>query len=326
MALGISQVGLSDSDSHRLRTILAMVMMNSPTAREKWVSTDATAANLVVTDVESSAGQELIDSSKDNEGLLVAVLAGEADKVPEGCLKLAWPSRVEELLRLLITAQERLEQFESSPSALTEDAQGGSSGLVQVASMIRDSDEKGSNTAWRIDGLSSRPVYISPGDSIFCFGGSLIKLRALDPKLQASFVPVPIEDINAKHDKKPLVMLQWLIGLQTGQFGPLPWMDKDMAIKLRRYPAFHILHHSSAHRRIAAVLSRPRRNMENVANLARVDLADVHSFINASSLCGYLQFCESKPQKGARSSGSSSRPRAFFNKLRNALGIEPVNV
>ena len=326
MALGVSQVGLSDSDRHRLRTILAMVMMNSSAAREKWVATDAAAANLVVTDAASSAGRELIESSKDNEGLLVAVLAGEADEVPEGCLKLAWPIRVEEMLRLLITAQKHLEQFESSPSTLTADAQGESSGLVQVASMLRDSDDKGSNTAWRIDGLSSRPVYISAGDGIFCFGGSLIKLRALDPQLQASFVPIPIEDISAKNDKKPLVMLQWLIGLQTGQFGPLPWMDKEMAMKLRRYPAFHVLHHSSAHRRIAAVLSRPRRNVENIANLARADIAEVHGFINASNLCGYLQFCESKSSKRAKASASSGRPRAFFNKLRNALGIEPVNV
>jgi hypothetical protein len=135
-------------------------------------------------------------------------------------------------------------------------------------------------------------------------------------------VPVPKEQITVHVGRKPIVMLQWLVGLQTGALGLLPWIDSSQPLRLTRYPEFQILHHMPAHRRIAAALSRPRDGVGAVAALTNEDLPTVAGFVNAVSLCGYL--CSTAPD--SKTSGVAARApnaarRSLFASFRKALGI-----
>lgn len=326
MDLRMAEIGLSAADSHRLKTLLGMAMINSSSLRRKWVFTDPADANLVITDSDSDEGRAIIDARDEKEDRVCAILAGEADAVPAGCLKLPWPIRLEDLLRLMRTVEKRTEASVEADVAVAAPEPDANNGLLQLASFLRDSDNSRSNAAWKIEGVARRSIYIAPGENVFYFGESLTILREIDADIQVNFVPVPIEELTGRAGKKPLAMLQWLIGLQTGSFGLLPWIDKELAIKLRRFPAFQILHHTTAHRRIAAVLSRPRRKIDTIASLAGVEPTQACNFINAANLCGYLSQVEGKSSKRAASVGVVRRPRSLFKSFRKALGIESVNV
>lgn len=326
MELGIAQAGLSESDSRRLKTMLIMALRNSGLLRETWIFTNVAAANLVVTNLDSEEGRALINGGEGMKGQLYAALAGEADEIPAEFLRLSWPIRLENLIKLLQAVEEKAEQLGPQSDKPPATAPIEDSGLLRFASFLRESDNAETNTAWKIEGVGRRSVYVSPADKVFYFGESLNRLRGIDPDIQLNFVPVPIESVGGKAGKKPLTMLQWLIGLQTGASGLLPWIDNDLAMMLRRYPAFHILHHTPEHRRIAAVMSRPRKNVEIIASTAGVDALLVYSFVNATNLCGYLSQKEVKSLKGTSALGLTKRPRALFKSFRKALGIESNNV
>lgn len=326
MALKIAQIGLSDTDSHRLKTLLGMAVINSASLRQKWVFGDTADANLIVTGSESEEGRAIINAPVEKAGRVYAILAGQADAVPAGCLKLPWPIRMEDLLLLLQAVEQRTKTSAEPDTATAVPEPATDNGLIRLASFLRDSDNSGSNAAWKIEGASRRPIHIAPGEKVFYFGESLSNLREIDADIQLNFVPVPIEELSELAGRKPLAMLQWLVGLQTGPYGLLPWIDNKSAMKLRRFPAFQILHHTTAHRRVAAVLSRPRREVDTIAELAGVEPAFVRNFINAANLCGYLIQVDGKSSKLAARTGTAKRPRSLFKSFRKALGIESVNV
>ena len=322
--LSISQVGLSNADSHRLKTVLVMAVIGDGSLRKSWKFVESPDANLVVTSLDSEEGRELIGSTKQVDGRRIALLAGEADEVPDGVTKLPWPIRLEELLKLLRSVEKKFGDSDASIVKSEPVTTSNEVPLIRLASLLRDSDGATSNTAWKVEGLSRNSVYVSPGEKLFYLGESLNGLRNIDPHRELSFDPVPIEDVQRKAGKKPLVMLQWLVGLQTGSFGYLPWLSEDQAIRLRRYPAFQILHHDPEHRRLASVLSRLHTDAKSVAKVSRVSPDRAYAFVNAASLCGYLVQSAKQPAR-AKAGRPGKKAASLFSSFRRALGIESVN-
>jgi hypothetical protein len=160
---------------------------------------------------------------------------------------------------LLSTAGGKIER--SSKNARTVNASAPSPSaaqdLIKFATLLREGGGA-PGTIWRVDGISTRPLHVSLAEKSVFFAESLMVLRDLDPTIRLQFVPVPKEDLAVEVGRKPIVMLQWLVGLQAGALGLLPWIDSNGSLLLGRYPEFQILHHLPAHRRIAAAMSRPR--------------------------------------------------------------------
>jgi hypothetical protein len=254
-----------------------------------------------------------------------AVLAGETDTVPNGCLRLAWPIRLENLLSLLWTVGRKVEKETrgiSKATALPAQREGLGSDLIRFASLLRAGGGS-AGTYWRVEGVSKRPLHVSPAEQSFFFGESLMLLRNLNPNTRLEFIPVPKEEFTLHVGRKPLVMLRWLVGLQTGALGLLPWIDGTQTMRLSRYPEFQMLHHQAAHRRIAAALSRPRRGVEVIAEITNEDVATVVGFVNAVSLCGYLLSLGESAE--APKTVLSETRRSLFKSFRKALGIISAN-
>lgn len=319
---GIAHVGLAVADQTRLKAILGIAVAGGGLAA-RWRMCDAADACLVVVGAGSSEGARFVAQPDLQQGKVVAVLAGESDQVPAGCTRLPWPIRLEHVLALL----KRIEQTPvSAPSAKrSAAARGPESHLVRFASLLRDAATAPRNLVWRISGMHKRSIYVALGERAFYFADSLAHLRTVDPDVELEFVPVPAEAAPGHGTRRPIVMLQWTVGLLNGPIGLLPWIDAAGAFRLKRFPEFQMLHHAPSHRRMAAALARPRHGLDQVVALTESDSASAAGFINAASLCGYLTVLEAKEPAAAAPRAPSGSRRALFSSFRRALGIATAN-
>jgi hypothetical protein len=305
--LGLAHVGLIEADIRRLRAMLMLALADG-SLRAQWNIVDAQRADVVILSAEQI--EERVPLASD--GRLVAVLVGEADRVPAGIPTLSWPIRMEDLLELL-------KQGELQALARVNAASSGHPPLSHNAA--RDD-------AWRIIGLSRVPIYVAPGRHQFFSTESLRTVHRFDIRNEFELAPISVSELPTSHEQpKPIVMLQWSIGLLTGALGPLPWINTSALLRLQRFPEFQILHHEPMHRRLAAAFSRPISGIDSAVELTGLGRQAVCSFVNAADLCGYLRVSE------RAATGSSVSPtkagkgtkRTLAQLLRRALGIEAAS-
>jgi len=332
MNMSIAQIGLADTDVHRLKTTMAMLITGG-SLRCDWRMSPPENADFVVVSADAvvSHAQEIAGLKK---AQAIAVLAGESEKIPANCLKLPWPIRLETLKSVLSIVEEKAQRGKGEPAedqTQTSSATLSSNDLLKLAAIIRSGADSTLEAGkfWRIDGLSRSPLYVAPVEGSFYFTESLNGLRNLEPSVELKFTQVPAAEAQAAEGKpstakKPLVMLQWLIGLQTGPIGLLPWIKAPCSFRMRRFPAFQILHHTTAHRRIATALVRNVGSVGELGQLTGVDPVTISGFINASSLCGYLLTGSSPTKLAARARPNASK-QGLFSIFRKALGIEAAN-
>lgn len=324
MALTMSQIGLSPADQQRLKAIMGILLTNQG-MEHRWSMGAPGESQLVIIAADSDEGLAFAAENAGTDGKLLAVLAGESDTVPGSCVRLPWPLRVEDMLRVLKKAENLAEA--SSPAETSArpapPVQGDNSAdhIMRLAVMLRDANEASGDAVWYIKGFGNRSLYVVPGHRSFYYGDSLATLRNLDPKAHLEFVPISQEQLPGRQLQKPIVMLQWLVGLLTGPLGPLPWIRQDSVLRLRRFPEFQMLHHTPQHRRMAAALSRPRKGLDSLVQLTELELADVTGFINAVSLCGYLMTMDVKSGVPKVDVSQVSKKRTLFKSFRKALGI-----
>lgn len=319
MDLGISHIGLSQADEQRLKAILGIAVTNG-VLEHRWHMSEMDKAHLVVVAAGSADGLALLAANRESRRRFFAVLAGESDDIPKGCVRLQWPIRLENVLAILKMIETKTAKMQPSPEASKV---GGDSEnhIVRLASLLRDSEGTSQSVTWLIKGMTRHPLYIVPAQKAFYYGDSLASLRGVNIGTKLEFVPVPVEELPDRHTRKPVVMLQWLIGNLCGQFGLLPWIKPDSTFRLKRFPEFQILHHTPQHRRLSATLTRPMKGVNSIAKFSDIDEATVTGFVNAVSLCGYLSSADGKSLPPARASGKKRPRRALFQSFRKALGI-----
>jgi hypothetical protein len=312
--LGLAQVGLNERDIRRLRAMM-MVALADGSLRKRWGFVEASCASVIIVDIEAAGQVQQLAAG----GRIVAVLAGAADAVPPGVRTLSWPIRAEALLELMQEAERR--PHLQSGSAPPDDP------LIQVADLLRRTGSSASQEdAWQVTGLCRAPIFIAPQRRRFYCTDSLRTLHRFDGRSEIKVSPIALADLpSADEQPKPIVMLQWSVGLLTGALGPLPWLKASASFRLQRFPEFQVLHHEPAHRRLAAAFSRPVAGIDAAVELTKLSRPVVCSFVNAAELCGYLRMSE-EPQIASRAPAwkvSGSR-RALVQILRRALGIEAI--
>jgi len=317
--LYISHVGLSDADLKRFKAVMIAIVSNRD-VEARWCMGEATTANLVLVSPDSELTQQFIADPTRKPGQIIAAILGESDSVAFECEKLAWPLRLPGLIDLL----KRVEQRIGSADGKTAPESPGISAdnkLVQFAQLLRETTP-GDKPTWCVSGLSERPVYVSLQDKTFIFEDSLLNLLQVDPNAALELQPISEDQLPEQGQRKPIRMLQWLIGLRSGRMGPLPWVKMDSTFRLRQFPEFQLLHHSSEHRRIAASLSRPRSGIQAIVDASELNAATVVGFLNAASLCGYLKISDAGvPVTAAVKKPSAGSRRGLFQVFRRALGI-----
>jgi hypothetical protein len=325
MELGIAHLGLSEPDSYRLRTVSSFAATVA-VLRHRWVMSVPEKADLLV--VNSDWPPPRIRSSANGMRQIVAVLAKDSDEVPGGYLRLRSPIRLENLLSLLTAVEgsaERIwrERLTRAGAGVSEDML---SPLLELAALIREETirregdgAEPSGALWSASGFTEQPLIICPGERAFYSDEPLIS-PSLEKDVPIEIVPVAEHEAGPLSGKRPLVMLQWAVGLYSGRNGLLPWIGLERPIRLTRYPPFTALWHAPAHRRIAAALSRPRNDLQAICQVARSDVRTVTGFINAASLCGFLR--SAPPDPAPARTGRPVVRRSLLQSFRRALGIK----
>ena len=320
MDLGLSHIGLTDSDEERFKALMVEVIAKSA-SRHRWNFVEPERAELVIVSAESTEGLELVARNNADRQRLIAVLAGESDRLPPGCERLAWPMRIGNLISLLMRAELHAERNRAQPKKI-ENGTLANSPLNKLALiLLNGTGVLGPQTVWRVEGLQPRPVYLVPQQGTFLYPGPVTTIRNLDLAVDLTFEKLPIGDLPDRDVSRPIAILQWEIGQLCGQLGLFPWIEKTAVFQLKRFPEFAILHHTPAHRRLAAFLSRPRRGVEVIQKVSNIDAPVITGFINAANLCGYMKAVPAKPVKKSTTSGALAPRRALFGSIRKALGI-----
>lgn len=312
--LGLAYVGLSPQDVLRLKGILVKVITDRLVAG-LWRITDPAKAHLIIAGGPSSAGRHGQQLTQHRQ-TVVAVLMGESDAAVEGCLKLAWPIRLDDVVALLEMIERRVPSNGAMPPAMREHS------LIRLAGVLRHSDAP-NDFAWRIDGLTKGPTYVAPARKLCFSGDSLMSIGRFDMAREVEFDPISLDALpESSERRKPIVMLQWWVGLLTGPLGLLPWLNPAGTLRLRRFPEFQILHHLPAHRRLAAALSRPISGVDAAADLTQLQSVSVTGFVNAAELCGYLSSMDMPESNRPSERRAPDSRQSLVQIFRKALGIE----
>ena len=312
--LGLAYVGLGPQDVHRLKGVMVKVITDGLVAG-RWRLTDPAKAHLIIAGSDSSAARHGHKPTAPLQSV-VAVLAGESDAVAEGCLKLAWPIRLEDVVALLGMIERRVPSNGAIQPAVREHS------LIRLAGILRRSDAS-NDFAWRIAGLTKGPTFVAPARKLCFSGDSLMSIGRFDMAREVEFDPISLDALpESSEQRKPIVMLQWWVGLLTGPLGLLPWLDPAGTLRLRRFPEFQILHHLPAHRRLAAALSRPISGVDAAADLTQLKSVTVTGFVNAAELCGYLSSMDMPESKRPSARRAPDSRQSLMQIFRKALGIE----
>jgi hypothetical protein len=321
--LKISQVGLSAADLKRFKAVMIAIVSNRD-VEARWCMGEPQTANLVLVSPDSDVARQFVADPARKTDQVIAAVVGESDSVDFECDKLSWPIRLASLLELLQRVESRLPRGDSTSAAEVPSAPERNK-LVQLAKLLRDV-ESGDDLAWRINGLSDRPVYVAAQDKSFVFEDSLLHLVQFDPNASLEMVPITVSQVPSNDQRRPIRMLQWLVGLRSGRIGLLPWINPDSTFRLKQFPEFQLLHHTIEHRRIAAALSRPRSGVQAIGAATQLDSSIVLAFVNAASLCGYLKIGDLGAAAAKPKKTSVGPRRALFQVFRRALGIASNDV
>ncbi len=142
---------------------------------------------------------------------------------------------------------------------------------------------------------------------------SMLRLEALSP-LQL----ITME----KHSHSiPLEALWWFCGIRLSHGRLLHRLTTYHAFRLKRWPDFGVLPHHRPHTRMAAFLTKRASSLETFTEAMGVQQDEVVGFLNASSLCGWLQ---DEPQSSpAPAASAPSRPglQGMIGRIRMRLGL-----
>jgi hypothetical protein len=246
-------------------------------------------------------------------------LVAAADTIPPGCERLLWPVRPKDLRNLLLEVEQRMVRRKDGAEAKIGAPRRPVS-LLELAHTLREANEPDSHgSAWIVRGIGPRPLYVVPRISAFLFEGSLSTLRNLPPGRSLTITRIPEQDLPCGAAGKPLIMLQWLVGMLLGQKSLLPWVDSAAVYSLRHWPDFALLRHRLDHQRIAALLRNRAAVIPDIVRLAQVDESTVNEFLNAASLTGRL--VAAGAPKIAASRRLPDVGSALLQRLRKALGL-----
>lgn len=320
MKFGVAQMGLRAPDDQRLRSIIGMLVV-AGTVRKEWHMCKPHTADLVVFAPDNPEALAMFNRRSDYPHIRFAALVGSADSAPEGCHKLSWPIRTEDVMRMLVA-------IESAPAAastaITLDSD---SGLLALAVRLRDTTpEHDPNVVWKVRGTPDCPLFVAPVTRSFYYQQTLARLRCMPATTSLKLETARKQAIPETIHPRPLLGLQWLIGDLLGELGLLPWINPDVPLRLKCWPNFPALVHGPRHRRIAAHLSERPCSVAELAEAVGMDIGIVRSFINAAALCGYLAPAAA-PTTAGNANPVNTRPRtaspraSLFSRMRFALGI-----
>jgi hypothetical protein len=318
---GVAFVGVPPDDERRIRAAIG-TMTVAKLLPTPWRISAVEEADLVIMAPDSAAARVLFAGPALRHGAVTAALVAAADaQQPPQCERLPWPVRANDLRDLLLKVEAHVVGGAEDSTGLTVPRPGSHGPLLQLARLLRAVNEASvaPRSAWRIRGIAPTPLYVAPGTTTFVYAGSVMQLRHRLSGDSLEITRIAADEVPLAAGGKPLVMLQWLVGVLLGQHGLLPWIDPDAVHRLTGEPDFTILQHTSAHRRIAALLVKEAALIPDILRLAQVDQESVHELLNAASLTGKLVTPGVPPAAGSKASTNTGK--VLLRHLRHAFRL-----
>ena len=269
--LRICDVGLAPDTSHAFHSMLNVV---SGRSRAVWSLAEAATADVMIA---SCDGDPASLAAWRASGKPLVLVIDDRSSWPPAPFVLRHPFRVMQLLSIL---DDVAEQFQARPSAAMRDR-----AAWAAAESLRQCMPHATGADWQVARASDgRQVWIGRGHA-HADADALAGLRECDMRVgafESTGIPPP-----ASAKAFALCDLAWFIGL--GGDGDLaPWLARDSAYRLRRWPDFGRL---GAGKGLLELCAHATTHAWAPAPLARATgqpLVDVHRFLNAASLAGLL--------------------------------------
>lgn len=167
---------------------------------------------------------------------------------------------------------------------------------------------------------ASRTVHLSRALS----HDDLLQLAA--PRVPISIQELPPSDVPrlAESGAVPcrLDAFLWRLGLHGDKSRLLPELPPDACFRLRRWPDFGHVEHTSDHLRLAARLVRQKATVLELALAASLPVSSINSFINACRLCELIEVHpadQSMPARATLASTQATRYGNIFRTIRSVL-------
>ncbi len=140
---------------------------------------------------------------------------------------------------------------------------------------------------------------------------SVIRLETLSP--------IQLMSVEQQSRSIPLETLWWFCGIQLSHGRLLPRLTTYHAFRLSRWPDFGTLPHERHHTKMATFLMKRPSALEVFRGATGVTQDVAVGFLNASSLCGWLQ----DEQQSSAAAHGASRPglQGIIGKIRMRLGL-----
>ena len=331
----LTTLGLSLRDETLVRSLLNVVGGNT---RAEWRFVDEIDADLALCDPQSPfARMAMQKSQRTGRPRCVALLYGDASAAPLQHAIRA-PMRVGELVKMLDVfsdpdipplAQSAVE----TPTGFV-DGHASSNGrplqtqwLVDVLQELMAVDDANRpNAIWRVE-IGGFLLDILLPERRYAFLDHDITIDALvDIALSTPVDNVirldreDVETLGVGAATKPLDALLWRVGLRMVPNPSMPWLGKEVSLRLKRWPDFGRLGVHKAHLALAALLTKSRWRIDALVEASGGTQAELESFLVACGLCGLLEIekvppVALAPQVAKRRLGVSG----LFRSLRSAL-------
>lgn len=319
-----------------------MVSLAPKVIGSAWDYVDVSEAQAVFVDPKDSGATALLqEPDSASRPLLIPVI--DEDEVASVGLSLRRPLRAMNILETLKEAGQRLGDKRSGSSApvrptlspapanavqptIGASTEPASASLASTLHRIRQNLQK--DNLYRIDTALPEPLYILTPECVFRSRMAFSEIVNLDPTGTCSVTELPRTHAEFQRLETPvqsLPQLLWSVGLASGRGQLLPWLAHAQTFKLRRWPDFVLLRHTSDFVRLSAALFRQPMTLAALSEVAGFPLAMTNDFANACDLCGYLEIVATPAGVATPQLQSSQQPqgnrRSLFAKIRHRLGI-----
>ena len=311
----IAVVGLADDASHAFRSMLRIVDGRGGVS---WTLAAPEEADVLLAGVHS--GEEVVQPWAHTNKPLIAVYEGTATR-PLTPYTLHHPFRVMQLLGVLDDVDLALAGTAHAEPARTTHRIGDASwGFAESLRLLSRSSSQGQ---FHVAGHGHERLFVR--DDLAAYHASTDMVQRLGrAALDLPPLVLSADTPPTQFECRPVFELAWFTGLH-GPETPAPWLDRQAAHRLRRWPDFGRLRGTRDQLALAALLTHGSYSRTRLIETSRQPAGRVDRFLNACALAGVLH-SSSEPtaaNDGTSTfvSNSAARLGGLIRGLRSRLGL-----
>ncbi|TDR48544.1 hypothetical protein DFR29_101164 [Tahibacter aquaticus] len=311
----IAVVGLADDASHAFRSMLRIVDGRGGIS---WTLAAPDEADVLLAGVHS--GEEVVKPWARTNKPLIAVYEGAATR-PLTPYTLHHPFRVMQLLGVLDDVDLALAgAAPNEPARPTHRIGDASWGFAESLRLLARSSSSGQ---FYVAGHGHERLFVRDDLSAY-YASTDMAQRLAHTALDLPALVLSSQTPPAQFECRPVFELAWFTGLH-GPETPAPWLDRQAAHRLRRWPDFGRLRGTRDQLALAALLTHGSYSRTRLIETSRQSAGRVDRFLNACALSGVLhssnEAIAANDATNTFVANSAARLGGLIRGLRSRLGL-----